>query len=133
MASRKARKNHFEVSVHTSETATDAGGRVTTRQWEYDALNRLVSEAYDGFDGGGDDGVPDPLAYADAFGFDLSGNRTLHVRDDRTDELPDGSTTPGSAGPDATTAYRYDANDRLVEEVRDQALGTAGDRHVLYG
>ena len=108
-------------------TATDAAGRETTRQWEYDALNRLVSEAYDGFDGGGDDGVPDPLAYTDAFSFDLLSNRTLHVRDD----LTDGGT--GSAGPDATTRSRYDANDRLVEEVRDEAAGTAGDRHVLYG
>ena len=111
---------HFADGSRSSETATDAAGRETTRSWGYDALNRLVSEAYDGFDGGGDDGVPDPLAYTDAFGFDLSGNRTLHVRDDRTPTTPG---TPGSAGADATTAYRYDAGDRLVEEVRDEAVG----------
>ena len=40
---------------------------------------------------------------------------------------------PGSAGPDATTTYEYDANDRLLAETRDVAGGSSADRYTEYG
>ena len=39
----------------------------------------------------------------------------------------------GSAGPDSTTTYEYDANDRLLAETKDVAGGSTADRHTEYG
>ena len=112
---------YFADGSRRSEVWTDAAGRVTTKGWAYDGLNRLVGEQYDGFDGGGD-----ALAYTDAFAFDLAGNRVSLGHDDRT------AGGIGSAGPDATTAYAYDANDRLLSEGRDTNGDGSPERTTGY-
>ena len=104
-----------------SETRTNADG-TTTIEWTYDGLNRLISEEFSGFDGQGD-----ALGYVDTYSFDLSSNRMALVHDDST------SGGPGSAGPDATTTYEYDANDRLLAETRDVAGSSSADRYTEYG
>lgn len=81
-----------------SVVETNDLGQVTTIDWEYDALNRLILESYDSFDNAAD--------YTHTFAFDLKGNRTQQSVWDEADA--DILTTA-----DKVTTYVYDASDRL--------------------
>ena len=111
--------SYFADGSRASETRTNADG-TTTIEWTYDGLNRLIEEEFSGYDGQGD-----ALAYTDTYSFDLASNRTKLVHDDTT------SGGGGSAGPDSTTTYEYDANDRLLAETKDVAGGSTADRAAI--
>lgn len=75
-----------------------------TFEWTYDALNRLVEERFDE----GNDGLS-AGDYVTRYAFDLASNRTQAQKDAGND----GSQAFTA---DETTAYTYDANDRLTIE-----------------
>ncbi|QDU42483.1 tRNA nuclease WapA precursor [Symmachiella dynata] len=89
---------------------------VTTTNWTYDALNRLVEEEYDSHD--------DDLDYATTFEYDLVGNRLSKVIDGIIDK---------------TLTYEYDDNDRLltswkiIGEVDDAVNLETNDTTTTYG
>ena len=70
---------------------------MTVIGWTYDALGRLVEEAYDSYDNG--------LDFTASYEYDLVGNRLEKTVDQGSDSTID-----------ETTAYTYDANDRLLTE-----------------
>ncbi|MEM1011590.1 MAG: fibro-slime domain-containing protein [Planctomycetota bacterium] len=109
---------HEDGGSPASEVWTDEQGRVTTKTWTYDGLNRLATETYAGFDASGT-----PLAYADSFTYDLTGNRLSleHVE------------TTGTTGGSHTTTYTYDAGDRLLVEERDTDGDGSPERTTTYG
>ncbi|MFO0919163.1 MAG: RHS repeat-associated core domain-containing protein, partial [Planctomycetaceae bacterium] len=89
--------------THVTETFWANGSAsptvVNEISWTYDGLNRLIEEDFDSTD--------NALDYTEHFTYDLASNRILDVRDLGRD---------GSI--DATTASAYDANDRLLSEVK---------------
>jgi YD repeat-containing protein len=97
--------------------AVAQGDTVQTYTWQYDALNRLVSESFDSQ-------LDDTLDYTDTFTYDLASNR-------QTLEHDAGSDGMTSAG-DETTSYFYDANDRLLAEIKDNATSEDGDTQDTY-
>ena len=96
-----------------SETTTFADGSRSRFTWSYDGLGRLTGEVYDA------DVVAngEPDSYADTYTFDLLSNRATRVRTD--------------ASGTSTTAYAYDANDRLRIEAVD-APGSESDRFTEH-
>lgn len=83
--------------------------------WEYDRLNRLITESFDK----GAVGVFDAGDYVDRYSFDLSINRVSKTRD-----LDANHNTA-----EQTIAYNYDRNDRLTQET---ATGGANAYSTSY-
>jgi RHS repeat-associated protein len=82
-----------------NETFWTAGGTLTNSYtWNYDNLDRLVAEALVSSDANRN--------FSAAYTYDLVGNRVQYTL-----------TVPASAGLDETITSRYDANDRLLQEV----------------
>jgi hypothetical protein len=91
----------------------DHAGRFVTQTfaWVYDAQDRLITETYDG---------PGTEAdYTDAYTFDLAGNRVTLIH------------TLSGTNETTSTAYNYDANDRLLMESSD-APGIDNDATTFY-
>ncbi len=93
-------------------------GDVTTIDWLYDALGRLTEERYDA-EGTASDFIA-------RYAFDLASNRVLLEKDHGNAD-----PNPLSFTADETVEYRYDSNDRLLDEVLDKD-GTADDRNTVY-
>lgn len=110
-----------QVDYRSVGVKASAVAGVVIQAYAYDALGRLTSEFYDGFDGSGN-----ALACTEAFAFNKAGNRLRLTHDDRT------SGGVGSAGADYTTTSTYDKSDRLQTEAKDVAAGTADDRFTGY-
>jgi hypothetical protein len=89
---------------------TDDLGDVTTITWEYDGLNRLTSET--------SDSTNDDRDYSDQFTYDLSSNRLSQVH-----------TTLSNV---VDTVYFYDANDRLLAQVKDDTTDNTQDSYTEY-
>lgn len=100
---------------------TDDTGEKTEIVWTYDALGRLVSEAYDRGDNGASAGD-----YVTIYELDLVGNR-LHKLTDRYD----GDNNIDGAD-DEAVSYTYDANDRLLAETQDDLINDGNDHHTVY-
>lgn len=77
---------------------------MTTITWEYDGLNRLVSET--------SGSTNDDRDYVDAFTYDLASNRLSEIH------MTLSETT--------NTVYFYDANDLLLSEIKDSTNDTSG-------
>jgi len=95
--------------------------------WLYDDADRLIGETYDG-PGTADD-------YITKYEFDLSGNRINKITDEAA-TAGDIGTFVSSGGAtitaDETVTGIFDANDRLLSEVKDRP-GTAEDTNTVYG
>ena len=107
-------------SNRTAVTETNDLGQTTIITWDYDALARLTEEVYSGFDAAGAS-----LNYATTYTFDLASNRVTKT----TDQGNDAST-------DEIITYTFDANDRLLTEIKDTDLvggTTTDDTHTTYG
>lgn len=89
---------------------TDDLGDVTTTTWQYDALNRLISET--------SQSTNDDRDYADTFTYDLSSNRLSQTHTTLSDVV--------------TTVFFYDANDRLLAEAKDAANDNTQDQYTEY-
>ena len=81
--------------------------------WDFDALNRLMSEKVDS--------TNNALDQTTSFTFDLTGNRLSKALDLGNDNVLD-----------EVISYTYDANDRLLRETLDKT-GTVGDTTTFYG
>jgi RHS repeat-associated protein len=107
------RPDGLRDEVVETKKQTDGSFSQVTIGYEYDGVNRLVSETYDTDNNGTDDGDTF-LTYA----YDLSGNRT------RKDA---GSWTPSGSDLHPTVsdrwAYTYNANDRLLGYTRSPGVG----------
>lgn len=90
---------------YTVGSATQSSPLQASYQFTYDNLGRLTDEVFDHWD--------NSLDYRDRFAYDPAGNRIEKSRDAGRD---------GSI--DARTAYRFDVNDRLIDEL---AYGRSSD------
>jgi RHS repeat-associated protein len=102
----------------TGVTETDGQGDVTRIDWDYDAVGRLIREAYDSHD--------DSLDFITDYTFDLTGNRVQQ----KTDTSP---TFGGDPTFDKAVDYLYDANDRLISESLDSDNDGTAERTTTYG
>jgi RHS repeat-associated protein len=109
-------------AVETFWGTTTGLAQTTNLHWTYDALNRLVSEQYAGYDASGA-----ALSYLTTYTFDRVGNRLTKVTDASVDGYV---STPGSL--DETITYLYDANDRLLVEMKDLANPALADTTTTY-
>ncbi|MEO0564874.1 MAG: RHS repeat-associated core domain-containing protein, partial [Chloroflexota bacterium] len=104
-----------------------------TFYWEYDALNRLVAEVYDLDSGFAGDNTEDYIA---TYGFDLASNRLSEQvdTDPSSGDISDFLTEPENTtlSFEETTAYTYDANDRLLSELKGDG-GTFTNIVYEYG
>lgn len=100
-----------KASNRTSSVET-IDGQTQTFTYQYDALNRLIEEDFQGPNGTG--------SYTDRFAFDLTSNRLSYTRTDN-----DGNDT-------YTTTYAYDDNDWLLTETKTHANDSNLDRHTAY-
>ncbi len=93
-------------------SATQSSPLQASYQFTYDNLGRLTDEVFDHWD--------NSLDYRDRFAYDPTGNRVEKSRDAGRD---------GSI--DARTAYRFDANDRLIDELA-YARASAPESRTTY-
>ena len=111
-------------------TEIDDANRTTTVDWFYDNLGRLTREVFDSQYSDGD-----TIDYVNDYTYDLVGNRKTKTAD--TD--PTFATNPTHdqmggyvASRNELFSYDYDANDRLMREVKDVQGTTAGDETTFY-
>lgn len=100
----------------TEETLVDSVLEETRIDWLYDALGRLVEEDYDY-----DTSATTAADYVAVYKIDLVGNR-VEKSVDRLD----------AAGIDELFTYDYDANDRLLREVKNVQGTDVGDETSFY-
>lgn len=97
---------------YTVGSATQTSPLQASYDFTYDNLGRLTDEVFDHWD--------NSLDYRDRFAYDPAGNRVEKSRDAGRD----GST-------DARTTYRFDVNDRLIDELA-YASASAPESRTTY-
>lgn len=110
---RKRMVEKFWMDADQNATTADTPQQ-TIYDWAYDADKRLFNETIDSFD--------NALDRTESLTLDLFGNRMK-----RTVNL---ASTPNSV--DEVFAYRYDVNDRLLDELLDRDNNGTVDRQTTY-
>jgi hypothetical protein len=101
-----------ETSFEIRDAVNDLGD-ITTLNWSYDNLNRLISETREAEDGS--------ESYIDVYSYDLTGNRLAKLSDtDATSQAIEGYLAdPTIFHADRTITYAYDDNDWLLTDSLD--------------